>query len=148
MSHDHHNRLDVTGVSLSLICLAHCLLFPAAAAAAPLLAPGLGESFGLAHEWHLGLLALAAPVSLIGLGWGVKVSDGSWRLLAAGLVGLALMALGASHLFSSLIETVLTLTGVSIVAVAHGLNYTQRRRRGHDHERDCGMCEDDAKSLG
>ncbi|WP_412545234.1 MerC domain-containing protein [Maricaulis sp. MIT060901] len=138
-----NNHLDIGGIALSLVCVMHCLVFPAAAVAAPLLAPGLAEQIGLAHEWHLILIAIAAPVSIIALGWGVKISDGSWRLLAAGLVGLGLMALGASHMFSELIETLLTLAGVTTVAVAHGLNYNQRRRRGHVHERDCGMCEDD-----
>lgn len=144
MSHNPHNQLDFGGVALSAVCVVHCLVFPAAAVAAPLLAPGVAEQIGLAHEWHLILLAIAAPVSVIALGWGVKVSDGSWRLLLAGLVGLVLMGLGASHLFSATIETILTLVGVTIVAAAHGLNYNQRRRRGHVHERDCGMCEDDA----
>ena len=143
-----NNHLDIGGIALSLVCVVHCIVFPAAAVAAPLLAPGVAESLGLAHEWHLVLLAIAAPVSIIALGWGVKISDGSWRLLAAGILGLALMALGASHMFSELVESVLTLAGVSVVAIAHALNYNQRRRRGHVHARDCGLCDEGAQSGG
>ncbi len=141
--HAHRNTLDATGVGLSFICMLHCLLLPAAASAAPMLAPELGEVVGLSHDWHLVLLALAAPVSLIGLGWGVRSTQGGWKLFAVGLFGLALMAIGASHIVPRLVETILTLTGVSILAIAHFVNWRMRGRAGHDHERDCGLCEHD-----
>ncbi|MCR9266569.1 MAG: MerC domain-containing protein [Alphaproteobacteria bacterium] len=141
--HTHRNTLDATGVGLSFICMLHCLLLPAAASAAPMLAPELGEVVGLSHDWHLVLLALAAPVSLLGLGWGVRNVRGGWQLFAVGLFGLALMAIGASHIVPRLAETILTLSGVTILAVAHFVNWRRRSRAGHDHERDCGMCEHD-----
>ena len=137
----HQARLDATGVGLSVLCVAHCLFVPAAAAATPMLAPGLGESFGLSHDWHLAMLALAAPVSLIGLGWGMRTTRAHWPVFAIGLLGLALMALGASHLFSAAIETGLTLIGVTILAGAHLANWRRRARAGHEHRRDCGLCE-------
>ena len=56
--------------------------------------------------------------------------------------GLSIMALGASHVFSTTIETVLTLTGVIVLAGAHFANWRTRARAGHVHERDCGLCDD------
>ncbi len=136
-----NGTLDLTGVSLSAVCVAHCLLFPVAAAAAPMLAPGLGEALGASHAWHLGLLAIAAPISLLALGWSVRASRARWPVLALGLLGLSLMTVGALHLSSSLIETALTLTGVTVLAAAHLINWRAQARAGHDHESDCGLCE-------
>lgn len=140
---NRQGTLDATGISLSALCVLHCLFLPAAASAAPMLTPELGEVFGLSHDWHLILLALAAPVSLLGLGWGVRTTQGGWRIFAIGLFGLALMAIGASHIFAPVIETVLTLTGVAILAGAHFTNWFNRARAGHNHRRDCGLCEHD-----
>lgn len=133
--------LDLTGVSLSVVCVAHCLLFPVAAAAAPMLVPGLGEVLGASHAWHFGLLAIAAPVSLLALGWSVRASRARWPVLALGLLGLTLMMIGALHLSSQLLETVITLTGVTVLAAAHLLNWRAQARAGHDHESGCGLCE-------
>ncbi|WP_339336429.1 MerC domain-containing protein [uncultured Maricaulis sp.] len=141
---NHHGKLDATGVGLSALCIAHCLFLPAAAAATPMLAPEAGELFGLSHDWHLILLALAAPVSLIGLGWSVRSTGAGWPIFAIGLAGLAIMALGASHVFPQPIETVLTLSGVTVLAGAHFANWRSRARAGHVHERDCGLCDDHA----
>ena len=136
-----NGSLDLTGVSLSAVCVAHCLLFPVAAAAAPMLVPGLGEVLGASHAWHLGLLAIAAPISLLALGWSVRASRARWPVLALGLLGLALMGIGALHLSSQMVETVLTLTGVVVLASAHLINWRAQARAGHDHESDCGLCE-------
>ena len=133
--------LDVTGVGLSVACILHCLLVPTAASAAPLLSPEIGSLFGLSHDWHLIMLALAAPVSLIALGWGMKSVKAGWRVFAAGFAGLLLMAIGASHAFGPVAETALTLTGVTVLAGAHLANWRARARAGHVHARDCGLCE-------
>ncbi|MHA6288109.1 MerC domain-containing protein [Maricaulis sp. CAU 1757] len=134
-------RLDAAGIGLSALCVAHCLFVPAAAAATPMLAPGLGESLGLSHDWHLVLLAFAAPVSLIGLGWGMRATRAGWTVFAIGLFGLALMAVGASHVVGPATETALTLVGVTILAGAHVANWRARNRAGHVHARECGLCE-------
>ena len=136
-----NGTLDLTGVSLSAVCVAHCLLFPVAAVAAPMMAPGLAEVFGASHAWHFGLLAIAAPISLLALGWSVRASHARWPVLALGLLGLALMTIGALHLSSQLVETIITLSGVLILAGAHLINWRAQARAGHDHESDCGLCE-------
>ena len=136
-----HIALDATGISLSALCVLHCLAFPAAAVAAPMLAPEVSELFGVGHDWHLVLLVLAAPVSLLALGWSVRTTRGGWPVLLVGLLGLGLMAVGASHVFDRTIETVLTLSGVTVLAGAHFANWVRRGRAGHVHARDCGLCE-------
>lgn len=138
---NRQESLDVTGVGLSVVCILHCLLVPTAASAAPLLSPELGSLFGLSHDWHLVLLALAAPVSLVALGWGMRTVQAGWRVFLGGMFGLGLMAVGASHVFGPVAETVLTLTGVTILAGAHLANWMARARAGHVHRRDCGLCE-------
>lgn len=135
------NTIDATGIGLSALCVAHCLLLPTAAAAVPLLAPGIVELFGDTHEWHWTLLAIAAPVSLVGLGWGAYVTRSGWLTIVVGLAGLALMALGAMHLYGPVMETVLTLAGVTVLAGAHVANWRARARHGHVHDRDCGLCD-------
>jgi hypothetical protein len=134
--------MDAAGVSLSLACLVHCLVFPTAAVAAPMLAPNLGEAFGADHTWHLGLLALAAPIAIIGLGWSARVSGAGRNVFFAGLVGLVLMGLGAGHFFGTLGDLAMTLAGVTILAGAHIANWRSRTRAGHVHVRDCGICEE------
>lgn len=135
------DKWDAAGVGLSALCVAHCLLFPATAVAAPMLAPGLSETLGLGHDWHIGLLMVAIPISLLALGWGARRNGGGWALLAVGVLGLGMMTLGALHLFAFWIETALTLTGVTILAAAHLANWRVRWKRGHDHARDCAVCE-------
>ena len=136
-----HRALDATGLGLSALCVVHCLAFPAAAVAAPMLAPEVGEMFGGGETAHLILLALAAPVSLLALGWSVRSTRGGWPLFLTGLAGLVLMGLGVSHIGGELGETLLTLAGVSVLAAAHLINWRRRAAAGHDHERDCGLCD-------
>jgi hypothetical protein len=137
----HATSLDATGVGLSVLCMAHCLFFPIAATAAPMLVPGMGHAMGTDPTVHIILFLIAAPVSLIGLLWGIRASGGGKLTLITGLLGLVLMGLGFSHLFASIGETLLTASGVSILAGAHIANWRTRARAGHIHERDCNMCE-------
>ncbi|WP_339744130.1 MerC domain-containing protein [uncultured Maricaulis sp.] len=136
-----NGTLDLTGVSLSAVCVAHCLFFPVALAAAPMLTPGLAEALGASHAWHFGLLAIAAPVSLLALGWSVRSSHARWPVLALGLLGLSLMLVGALHLSTQLVETIITLSGVSLLAAAHLINWRAQARSGHNHATECGLCE-------
>ena len=78
--------LDASAISLSGLCLAHCLALPLVAASSPLLATWAEA------EWvHTAAVAVAAPLSALAL----------WRrgqsgpILILSLIGLALLALGA-----------------------------------------------------
>ncbi|MEE2527326.1 MerC domain-containing protein [Hyphobacterium sp. HN65] len=143
MTHRTKSLLDVSGASLSVVCLLHCLALPTAAVAAPALAPELAERMSLVDgRAHLILFLIAAPVTVLAFFWGEKaMRAGKWTMGVAG-TGLALMLAGASHLIAQPGETVLTVTGVSLLIAAHIANWHRRQSEGHDHARECGMCED------
>ncbi|QNL19716.1 MerC domain-containing protein [Hyphobacterium sp. CCMP332] len=143
MTHQTKSILDMSGTGLSLICLLHCLALPTAAVAAPALAPELAERLSLVEgPAHLFLFLIAAPVTLLAFFWGEKaMRAGKWTMLFAGL-GLVLMLTGASHIVAQPFETLLTVTGVSLLLGAHFANWRRRQAAGHNHERECGMCED------
>lgn len=110
--------LDASAISLSGLCMAHCLVLPLVAAFSPLLA-AWAEA-----EWvHAAVVLMAAPLSALAL----------WRrgqrpaviLLALG--GLSLMGLGLWPFHDQ--ETPLTVGGSLLLASAHIVNW--RRRHAH-----------------
>ena len=120
-------RFDALGLTLSGLCLIHCVAIPVAALSAPTL---LGLLAGEDTLTHIALLALALPI-------GGFAFFSSWRrhrssdTLIIGIVGLVVMALGVSHVFGHDNEIILTITGVLTVGCAHGINLI-RGHRGSD----------------
>lgn len=106
------DRFDRAGIFLSGLCLVHCLLGLVIVSVL-----GLGGGVLLAPEIHRAGLALAVVIGVVALGAGF-FRHGRSAPLMLGAVGLTLMALGllAEHGPS---EAVLTIGGVSIVAIAH-----------------------------
>ncbi len=115
--------LDVSAISLSGLCLAHCLALPVAATFMPLLAAWSDV------EWaHLAFIAAAIPLSI-----GALLSTGGWRSpLVTGLaiVGVCLLAAGALLASDEIAEVTMTSFGGLSLATAHVLNW---RRRAHRH---------------
>lgn len=114
--------LDASAISLSGLCMAHCLVLPLVAALSPLLA-AWAEA-----EWvHVAVIAMAAPLSALAL----------WRrgqrpaVIALALSGLTLMGLGLwpFHVF----ETPLTVGGSLLLAGGHIVNWKRR----HAHQVAC-----------
>ncbi|TVS16310.1 MAG: MerC domain-containing protein [Gammaproteobacteria bacterium] len=113
---------DEAAVGLSVACLAHCLLLPVFITLAPWLFPVF-----LADEgFHIAMLAVAVPVSAVGIGFGFRVHR-DMRLVALAAIGLVLMVLGVLQETDAL-ERGLTVIGVACVAAAHTLNWQWRRR--------------------
>ncbi|WP_375214407.1 MerC domain-containing protein [Aquabacterium sp.] len=111
-------KVDVIGLVLSGSCFLHCLLLPVALVAAPSLAVWLGETETSVH-WLLFVVALLVS------GWALLTGlrrHGAWLVVAVGAVGLVVMGVAAAHLFGASMEVALTLTGASIVALAHLVN--------------------------
>jgi hypothetical protein len=106
------DRLDRVGVLLSGLCALHCI-------AGLLLVTGLGLGGGLllAPAIHRVGLALAIAVALLTLGIGA-IRHGQRGPLLLGGAGITLMALAllAGH---GQAEALLTVCGVSLVALAH-----------------------------
>jgi hypothetical protein len=125
-SHRHHHALDSAGLTLSAICMVHCLLLPLAAA----LLPAAGSLFDEAtnHRIHWLLLGFALPISGLAL-WRGGRRIGSWRWLMLGALGLCLMTLGIALPNSAAREEVATLIGVVLLALAHLGNWFDPRRQ-------------------
>lgn len=106
------DRLDRVGVLLSGLCALHCVLSIVLVSAL-----GLGGHLLLTPAIHEVGLMLAILVGMVTLGVGV-LRHGEVGPLLIGTCGIGLMAsaLAVGH---GLPEAVLTISGVSLVALAH-----------------------------
>jgi hypothetical protein len=118
--------LDGFALCASSLCTLHCLGLPLLFALLPAFASRIdpGESF------HIIMLALAIPTSLFALVQGRR-RGGSISLMT-GMVGLALMTIGALAATSVLAETLWTVTGSLLLAGAHILNWRRGLNTHHD----------------
>lgn len=123
------SALDFSGIGVSILCLAHCLILPVLAVAAPALLPHAIVGFFHDEAVHLLLFIIAAPIAIAGLFWGASISGAHWPTIAAAGVGLALMLVGATHMVSTRVEIIVTVLGVTLLAGAHFFNW--RRKAGH-----------------
>lgn len=111
---------DKFAVGLSLVCAAHCLLFPVLVALLPSLAV-----LGLESEsFHFWMVVLVIPTSIYALTLGCK-NHKNYRLLILGAVGVGFLisALVFGEMYGEMAEKILTLTGAALIAVGHLLNY-------------------------
>lgn len=118
--------LDLSAISLSGLCVVHCLALPLAAVALPMLG-GLAEA-----EWaHAAFVAAAAPLAAAALiDWRGRATD--WSLVVAAALGLGLMSAAAAAGWpSEAWETPLTVLGGLTLAAAHATNW--RRHQGRRH---------------
>ena len=120
------DRFDQAAICMSVACLFHCLAVPLLLIAAPWLSLGF-----LGEEWfHLSLIALVVPLSLIAFHLGFRL-HGSRRMLAPGLVGLGLIVLAAVfeilHVVDHLIAAGLTSAGGVLLIIGHWRNLRARR---------------------
>ena len=126
-------RSDALGISASMVCLLHCMAIPVAAAFAPLFLAGVLE----APWFHLMLILLVGPTAGWAL-WRGYCDHGHFPVIAAGLVGLALVAFGSLvPLIEELdirVELGSMATGSLILVATHLRNYHLRLQTGHkDH---------------
>ena len=125
--------LDLTGISLALTCMAHCLLLPVALTLAPAMNAVLLAEEGAFHQ---ALLALALPVSVLALSLGCHRHK-QWPMLALGGAGLGILAFTAffgHDLFGLLGERLATSIGGLTLALAHMQNYLACRRASCQHQ--------------
>jgi len=109
-------RIDTGAILLSSACVAHCLGMPLLLTLTPI----LSLSWFSEQHFHWAMLLLAVPLSLIGL-WQGFIRHASWLVPAVGAVGLAMMAYDLLPDHDSHVHG-LTLAGVLLVGLAHGLN--------------------------
>ena len=113
-------RIDRLAVSLSGLCLAHCI---GTAALVALVASA--SSIFMSPIVHEVGLTLAIILGALALGHGALV-HGFMMPAAIGSLGLGVMA-GAMNLGHGSEEMLFTMLGVAILALGHDLNY----RAGH-----------------
>ena len=112
---------DKTAISLSALCLAHCLLVPS-------FLVFLSGYVSLSYNnelIHYVLLFIAIPVSLYALITGVR-NHKSYAYLYAGLVGITTLILAVTlgaQIWGETGEKALTTVGAILVAISHFKNY-------------------------
>jgi len=125
------NRLmDKAGMSLSVLCMIHCLMFPVVVLLMPALEHWLFVNETLVH-WIL--LGLALPVSFIAFGHGVRHHN-DWMTAVIGTAGLAGLILGVTHVFGHDSEFWLTVPGALFLFLAHLRNWRHHARHGLDSD--------------
>ncbi|MEM8497161.1 MAG: MerC domain-containing protein [Pseudomonadota bacterium] len=113
---------DKAAISLSALCVVHCLVMPLTAVLLPsLLAIGVEDE--LLHLW---LVAAVIPLSVFALTLGCGKHRDKWVLGtgAFGLLILCLAALLGHDLLGEIGEKSLTLSGAALVAISHIRNFS------------------------
>ncbi len=123
---------DKTAISLSLVCLAHCLLVPT------LLVMFSGYvTLSYNNELiHYLLLLLAIPVSLYALVRGMR-NHSKFSFFVIGLIGIIALVFAitiGTVLWGEFGEKLFTTIGASIIVFAHYKNYKLCRKL------ECGSC--------
>ncbi len=118
--------LDHLAITLSGLCLVHCLLLPAIIVSLPLLAQ-LNQT-----HFHVQMLLVVIPVSLFA--YTIAYPRHRNKIIVAwGLAGIGIMFIGgtiAHEKFGLLADTTLTIAGSIILAASH---YFNNRLAGHAH---------------
>ena len=109
------DRLDRVGITLSGLCLIHCL-----AGLLLVTVLGVGGNWLLAPEIHRVGLAFAIVVGVFTIGLGV-FRHGRMGPMVLGTLGLALMT-GGLFVEHGMQEMVFTVSGVILLACGHILN--------------------------
>lgn len=115
--------LDGAAVTLSGLCLVHCLALPLIVAGLPFLA-----QFTNGHL-HAQLLVVVLPVSILALGLGYRRHRNS-RIVTGGTAGMLLLVVGATVAHQHLglaADRAFTMAGALVLATAHFFN-TYRKR--------------------
>ena len=123
---------DKTAISLSALCLVHCLLVPS-------FLVFLSGYISLSYNnelIHYAILFLAIPVSIYALITGVK-NHNSYTYLYVGLLGILTLILAVTlgvQMWGEAGEKILTTVGALLVAISHFKNYRLCR------EVECDSC--------
>jgi len=122
--------LDITSMSLSGLCVVHCLALPFLVAALPFL------GVFTRSEWvHQALILIAAPLTGLAF-WRIK----AWtrpELAILMILGVLLLAAAAFIPGLEAYEVVISVSGALCLASAHLINYLGGRHLFHRHTAEC-----------
>lgn len=125
-SSSHSSILDNAAIALSGLCLIHCLLLPVIVVALPLLA-----QFNETH-FHTQMLIVVVPVSLLAFALGYRHHNNK-AIVGWGIVGILILFIGGTVVhadFGRLADSLLTMAGSLVLAVAHYRNNRLTRHMG------------------
>lgn len=116
------NWLDGAAVTLSALCLVHCLALPLIVAGLPFLA-----QYSEGHL-HAQVLVVVLPLSSVALLLGFR-RHRNWRILLGGAAGMLLLIIGATIAHEQLGQAAdrgFTIAGSLVLATAHFYNSYRR----------------------
>lgn len=122
---------DRIAITLSAVCLVHCLAVPVLVAVLPIAA----LSFGSDGHFHALMLWFVVPTSTAGFLLGFRV-HGRRDVVGAGAAGvlvLALAALWGHASWDPSVEVAVSVAGSITLAIAHFRNFREVRRL-HVHD--------------
>ena len=117
--------MDGSALTISGLCIIHCLALPVAALWLP-----LAGAFAEAEWIHKVLVLIALPVSSIAF-LGSRTSRTARGCIFLAVAGLSLMLASAFLEALHEAETALTVTGALMVAAAHIWRWRRHARHGH-----------------
>jgi hypothetical protein len=115
---DSTGYLDRAAIALSGLCVLHCLAMPFLL----MLLPFAGQL--TADHFHLQMLVFVVPASSIALGLGFRRHRNA-GIVFAGTAGMLLLFVGATWAHNEIgvvADRVMTITGSSVLAIAHFYN--------------------------
>jgi hypothetical protein len=121
--------VDRVAITLSTICIVHCLAMPFIIALLPVTALALGRD----GHFHALMLWFVVPTSIIGLGLGVRVHR-RYLIVALGAVAvavLAVVALWGHAAWDPSVEIPVNVAASVALAAAHWRNFREVRRLHH-----------------
>ena len=126
---------DKIAMSLSMLCMVHCLAFPLLAVLLPSIAALPLDK----EDFHLWMVIAVIPISLYALTLGCKKHK-TFSILSLGLLGLVCLVsavlLGESRIGEAG-EKILTVVGAILIAFSHYKNFHQCQ-----HQKSCASTKD------
>jgi len=121
--------LDTVGISISVICAIHCLALPIVL----ILFPVLGSTLLTDEQFHLLLLWLIVPTSVLAVALG-RLQHPDRRVVAwigSGVLLIGIAAFWAHEHAPAWVDTALSVTGGLLLAIGHARNFRLCRRAQH-----------------
>lgn len=121
---------DRIAITLSAVCIVHCLTLPVLVALLPVVAASIGSD----SHFHALMMWLVVPVSVGGFALGYRVHQRKDIVVGGGaaVIVLAIAALWGHSVWNEYLEVVVSVIASFALATAHLWNFREVRRL-HTH---------------